>query len=220
MIDKFTVMDRHIYTYMLAHQPAEHPLMRELREVTRAMPESKMQISPEQAHLLALLIRLMGVRRCLEIGTFVGYSALAMALALPHDGKLVTCDLNETWTSIGRTFWIRAGVNERIELRIAPAATTLEILERTDGEDQFDLAFIDADKTSYNIYYETTMRLVRPGGLIILDNTLRRGRVADPTDAHEDTRALDAINKRIVADDRVDFVLLPIATGMTLARRR
>jgi O-methyltransferase len=219
-MDKFTVIDQRIHAYMLAHQSPEHPILRELRELTSSMPESKMQISPEQGNLLSFLIRLTGARECLEIGTFAGYSALAMALALPNDGHLVTCDISDEWSSIGRPFWARAGVQDRISLKLGPAAETLAMTERSGGHNWLDLAFIDADKTSYDTYFEIALRLVRPGGLIILDNTLRRGRVADPTDTHQDTVALDAINKKIATDDRIDFVLLPIATGMTLVRKR
>jgi predicted O-methyltransferase YrrM len=179
-----------------------------------------MQITPEQGHLLALLVRLMGARRVLEIGTFTGYSALAMALALPADGRLIACDISEEWTGIARAYWQRAGVADRIDLRIAPALMTIGRLERDGALHAFDLVFIDADKTGYDAYYEGALRLVRTGGLIVLDNMLRRGRVADPCDGDADTVALRNMNTKIAADERVDRVLLPIASGMTLARRR
>jgi predicted O-methyltransferase YrrM len=163
---------------------------------------------------------LIGARRVLEIGTFTGYSALAMVLALPAEGRLVACDISEEWTGIARTYWQRAGVTDKIDLRIAPALVTLTQLEREGALDGFDLVFIDADKTGYNAYYEAALRLVRLGGLIVLDNMLRRGRVADPCDGEADTVALRNMNAKIAADDRVDRVLLPIASGMTLARRR
>ena len=179
-----------------------------------------MQITSEQGQLLALLVRLMGAKRVLEIGTFTGYSALAMALALPADGLVVACDISEEWTSIGRSFWRNAGVENKIELRVAPARQTLHDLENSGFGGCFDLAFIDADKTGYDDYYEAGLRLVRRGGLIVLDNMLRRGRVADPAEHDPDTLALRALNTKIAQDRRVDGVLLPIATGMTLVRRR
>jgi predicted O-methyltransferase YrrM len=217
---KFTTVDDRLYAYMLAHEPREHRQLRALREHTQQMPSGRMQITPEQGHLLALLVRLIGARRVLEIGTFTGYSALAMALALPADGHLIACDISEEWTDIARTYWQRAGVAERIDLRIGPALTTLARLEGELGFGGFDLVFIDADKGGYDAYYEAALRLVRPGGLIVLDNMLRRGRVADPRDCEADTVALRNMNTKIAADDRVDRVLLPIASGMTLARRR
>lgn len=220
MTDKFTVMDDRIYTYLLAHQAPEHEQLRVLRERTQEMPDGRMQITPEQGHFLALLVRLMGARLILEIGTFTGYSALAMALALPAEGRLVTCDISEEWAVSGRNQWERAGVAGRIDLRIAPALRSLQYLEKEEGRDQFDLAFIDADKPAYDAYYECALRLVRPGGLIVLDNMLRRGRVAAPNLDDPDTVALRQLNTKIAADERVDRVLLPIATGMTLARRR
>lgn len=220
MTDKFTAMDSRIHGYLLAHQPPEHEQLRALRELTERMPDGRMQITPEQGHLLALLARLMGARRILEIGTFTGYSALAMALALPAQGQLVTCDISEEWAICGRSRWEQAGVAGRIDLRIGPALRTLQDLEKEEGKNQFDLAFIDADKPAYDAYYESALRLVRPGGLIVLDNMLRRGRVADPNMDDADTVALRHLNTKIADDERVDRVLLPIATGMTLARPR
>jgi O-methyltransferase len=220
MAEKFTRIDERLYGYLLAHQAPEHEELQALRLRTQVMPDGRMQITPEQGHLLGLLIRLMGARRILEIGTFTGYSALSMALALPAEGRIVACDINEEWTSIGRAYWRRAGVAHKIDLRIAPAVETLELLERKSDMDQFDFAFIDADKTGYDTYYEGALRLVRPGGLIVLDNMLRRGRVADPNESDADTVALRELNVKIAHDNRVDRVLLPIASGVTLARRR
>jgi O-methyltransferase len=219
-LSKFTTVDDRLYAYMLAHEPPEHLHLRALRECTQRMPRGRMQITLEQGHLLALLVRLIGARRVLEIGTFTGYSALAMALALPADGRVVACDISDEWTGVARTYWQRAGVADKIDLRVAPALTTLAQLEREGALDGFDLAFIDADKTGYDAYYEAALRMVRPGGLIVLDNMLRRGRVADPGDGEADTVALRNLNTKIAADDRVDRVLLPIASGMILARRR
>jgi predicted O-methyltransferase YrrM len=205
---------------MLAHEPPEHEELRALRQHTREMPDGRMQITQEQGHLLALLARLIAARRTLEIGTFTGYSALAVALALPADGQVVACDISEKWTSIAWPYWQRAGVAGKIELRIAPALDTLRQLESDGAVDAFDLAFIDADKTGYDDYYETALRLVRPGGAIVLDNMLRRGRVADPHEIDADTVSLRLLNTKIAGDGRVDRVLLPIGSGMTLARRR
>jgi O-methyltransferase len=220
MTDKFTVFDSRLYAYLIEHQCREHPELQALRRLIQSHPEARMQISPEQGHFLALMVRLIGAQRCLEIGTFTGYSTLAMALALPAHGRIVACDINEAWTNIGREHWKRAGVAGKIEVVIAPAIETLRHLERKQTSDQFDLAFIDADKTAYNGYYEATLRLVRPGGLIVLDNMLRRGRVADPNEIDPDTVALRILNSKLACDERVDRVLLPIASGMTLARRR
>ena len=182
MGEKFTRINEGLYAYLLAHEPPEHEQLRALREYTRQLPDGRMQITPEQGHLLALLVRLMGAHRTLEIGTFTGYSALAVALALPASGQIVACDISDEWTSIGREYWQRAGVAEKIDLRIAPAlGTLLRDSNVKAGPDQFDFAFIDADKPGYDAYYEAALRLVRPGGLIVLDNMLRRGRVADPT---------------------------------------
>jgi predicted O-methyltransferase YrrM len=177
-----------------------------------------MQIAREQGHFLAFLIRLIGARRVLELGTFTGYSALAMALALPSDGKVVTCDVSESWAVIGRPYWERAGVSSMIDLKIAPAIETLSQFEH--NGDAFDVIFIDADKEAYDSYYEIGLRLVRPGGLIIFDNMFRLGRVADPADTDPNPVAIRKLNAKIASDERVDRVLLSVADGMTLVRRR
>jgi predicted O-methyltransferase YrrM len=217
---KITGVDQRLHAYLLAHQAPEHPELVALREATQQMPNGVMQITPEQGHLLVLLVRLMAARRALEIGTFTGYSTLAVALALPANGRVVALDIDEAGPAIGREYWQRAGVANKIEVRIAPAPETLRQLENDGSAASFDLAFIDADKTGYDRYYEHALRLVRPGGMIVLDNMLRRGRVADPSVTDDDTVALRTLNDKIAADERVDRVLLPIATGMTLARRR
>lgn len=209
-----------LYEYILAHSVREHALLARLREVTAALPDSNMQISPEQGQFLALLVRLMGARHCIEVGTYTGYSSLAVALALPSDGTLIACDINSTTTDIARQFWREAGVHSRIQLRLQPALETLEELMASGAGGRFDFAFIDADKTSYHAYYEKLLVLIRPGGLIAVDNTLWSGRVADPSDTDADTVALRSFNDRVHRDERVDLSLVPVGDGLTLLRKR
>lgn len=179
-----------------------------------------MQISPEQGQFMAFLARLTGARRVVEVGTFTGYSALTVALALPADGRLVACDVSAEWTAIGRRYWEEAGVADKIDMRLAPALETLDAL-LTDGHaDTFDMAFIDADKENYGAYYERCLRLIRPGGLIMVDNVLWGGSVADPDRDDGDTNAIRALNRALRDDDRVDFSLVPIGDGLSLARKR
>jgi predicted O-methyltransferase YrrM len=196
----------------------ETPVQQRLRAETAALPEARMQIGADQGALLALLARLIGARRALEIGTFTGYSALAVAAALPADGRLITCDVSEEWTSIARRYWAEAGVAGRIELRLGDARATLAALLHVMGEASFDFAFIDADKPSYDAYYEACLRLVRPGGLIAIDNTLWHGAVADPHDNAPDTVALRALNLKIRDDPRVQACLLTVGDGVMLVR--
>ena len=213
-----TGWDETVSDYIIRLGTEETPPMQALRAETAALPAGGMQIGPDQGQLLGFLVKLLGVRRALEIGTFTGYSALAVARALPAEGKLICCDVSEEWTSIGRRYWREAGVAERIDLRIAPALDTLAALE-AEGQ-RFDLAFIDADKENYDSYYEACLRLVRPGGLIAIDNVLWSGAVADPDNDTPSTVALKALNAKIRADDRVDLCLLPIGDGVTLVRPR
>jgi predicted O-methyltransferase YrrM len=194
----------------------EHPALARLRERTAPMSNAGMQIGRDQGAFMALLVKLTGARRLLEIGTFTGYSSTVMALALPPGGTITCCDVSEEWTAIAREAWTDAGVADRVDLRLAPAIETLRTLETA----AFDLAFIDADKGGYDAYYTECLRLVRPGGLILLDNTLWSGRVADPDNGEDDTRAIRAINDRIAGDDRVEQVILPIGDGLTLVRIR
>lgn len=205
-----------LVAYVRRHGVREHPALARLREDTAQLPMAQMQIAPEQGAFMALLVQLIGATRILEIGTFTGYSSTAMALALPPDGRMTCLDVSEEWTDRARQAWREAGVADRVELRIGPAAESLLTLE----DDSFDLAFIDADKTSYDTYYEGCLRTVRPGGLILIDNVLQGGRVAD--DAAEDANvvAIRALNAKIAADERVDMTLLPIADGLTMARVR
>jgi predicted O-methyltransferase YrrM len=198
----------------------ETDVQRRLREATAALPQAGMQTGADQATFLALLVKLTGARRALEIGTFTGYSALAVAQALPADGTLTCCDVSREWTDVGRPFWREAGVADRIDLRLAPALETLRDLARAPGPGAFDFAFIDADKGNYDAYYEQCLVLLRAGGLVIIDNTLWSGSVADPANDEADTRALRALNAKIHADARVDACLLSIGDGVTLARKR
>jgi predicted O-methyltransferase YrrM len=194
-------------------------LQRRLRDETAKLPNAGMQIGSDQGAFLALLVRLTGARRALEIGTFTGYSALAVAAALPADGRLTCCDVSDEWTQVARRYWREAGVAERIDLRLAPAADTLRDLLRESGPDSFDFAFIDADKTGYDGYYEACLTLLRPGGLMAFDNTLWSGAVADPAQTDPDTTALRALNLKARDDSRVTSCLVSIGDGVLLARK-
>jgi caffeoyl-CoA O-methyltransferase len=209
-----------LYGYLLSVSLREPDVLRRLRDETAALPNARMQIAPEQGQFMALLVRLMGARRCLEVGVFTGYSSLAVALALPDDGRIVACDVSEDWTAVARRHWSAAGVAHKINLRLAPALDTLEGL-LADGEaGSFDFAFLDADKENYLRYYELAFELVRPGGLIVADNTLWSGRVADPANDEASTVALRRFNEQLHRDVRVDLSLVPIGDGLTLARKR
>jgi predicted O-methyltransferase YrrM len=213
-------LDDRLYAYLQDHSLRETPLMRELRDETAQLEMARMQIAPEQGQFMALLVELSGARQIIEVGTFTGYSALCMAQALPAGGRLVCCDVSEEWTAIAKSYWRRAGVADRIELRIAPALDTLDDLLADGNANGFDMAFIDADKTHYPDYYERCLQLIRPGGLILFDNTLWSGRVADPENHDADTEALRQLNSRLHRDDRISLSLLPIGDGLTLAIRR
>ena len=205
-----------LVAYVHRHGVREHPVLAGLRERTAPLPESNMQIGPEQGAFMALLVRLIGARRILEIGTFTGYSSTAMALALPPDGRITCLDVSREWTDIARQAWTDAGVADRVELRLGPATESLAAL----GDDAFDLAFVDADKPAYSDYYDAIVPRLRPGGLLLADNTLWSGRVADPDDRSTSTEAIRAYNARAAADDRVDTVILPVGDGITLSRKR
>jgi predicted O-methyltransferase YrrM len=209
-----------VYAYLLEASLREPPLLKALREETAKMPEANMQISPEQGQFMALLARLMDARRCIEVGVFTGYSSLALALALPESGRIIACDVSEEWTRVARRYWREAGVAHKIDLRISPAIDTLRSLRANGGDGSFDFAFVDADKTSYGDYYEELLKLLRPGGLIAIDNTLWAGKVADPDVQDEDTVAIREFNAKLLADQRIDLSLVPIADGLTLARKR
>jgi predicted O-methyltransferase YrrM len=212
-------LDDKLYEYILAHSLREHPAQAALRAVTRRHPHAGMQVSAEQGQFMAMLVKLMGARRAVEVGVFTGYSALAVALALPQDGQLLACDTNEEFTQIGEPFWQQAGVAHKIELQIAPALTTLDARLAAGRAGQYDFAFIDADKRSYDGYYERCLQLLRKGGLLAIDNTLWSGAVASASQ-DIDTVALQTLNIKLHHDDRVDISLLPIGDGLTLARKR
>jgi predicted O-methyltransferase YrrM len=216
MAHEITGWSEAVGAFIIQNGTRETALQARLRDETFATGRSGMQIGPDQGQFLGFLVGLLGARRVLEIGTFTGYSALAMARALPADGRLDACDVNREWTDIGRRYWAEAGLADRITLHLGPALDTIAGF----SPDSFDLAFIDADKTSYDAYYEACLRLVRPGGVVALDNMLWSGTVADMTDMHPDTLALRALNAKIQADERVDMSLLPIGDGLMLARRR
>jgi caffeoyl-CoA O-methyltransferase len=221
MAHKTTVMTDPLYEYMLAVSVREPEVLRDLRVETAKLAEAGMQIAPDQGQFMSMLVKVLGAKRTLEVGTFTGYSALVVALALPADGKVIACDVSEEWTSIGRRYWQRAGVAEKIDLHIAPGKETLAKLVADGGNlNSFDFAFIDADKTNYGAYYDFIIQLVRPGGIIAIDNVLWGGAVADESNQEPDTVAIREISKRIHNDARVDVTLIPIGDGLILARKR
>jgi len=220
MSNRTISLDDRLYQYLLDHSLREDELLRELREVTAQLEMHAMQIAPEQGQFMALLVELIDAQRVIEIGTFTGYSALCMARALPESGELLCCDVSEEWTAIARDFWRRAGVEGRIRLEIAPALETLEHLIEQGEAGCFDLAFIDADKGNYSNYYEACLRLLRVGGVLMFDNVLWGGSVADPDDQEPDTQAIRELNDRLHSDKRVGYSLVPIGDGIGLARKR
>ncbi len=209
-----------LHAYLLRVGVREPEILRRLRDETQAMPQASMQIAPEQGAFMTLLAEVIGARRYLEVGTFTGYSALAVALAMPPDGHLLCCDVSEEWTAIARRYWRDAGLEEKIELRLGDAHGTLAALRIEAGDSSFDFAFIDADKPGYDVYYEACLHLVRQGGLILIDNVLWSGKVADPEVLDPDTVALRALNEKIRGDARVEACLLSIGDGVMVARRR
>ena len=212
-------MTEHLESYVLGHS-RESAVAARLRAETARLPQAGMQIGPDQASFMALLVRAIRARRCIEIGTFTGYSALAVAAALPEDGQLICCDISAEWTATARRYWLEAGVADRIDLRLAPALDTLRELLANGGAGQYDFAFIDADKGNYGAYYEACLQLLRPGGLIVLDNALWSGRVADADQHDADTNAIRALNAKIDIDGRVDSSLLTIGDGVMLVCKR
>lgn len=208
-----------LYRYISANSHNEPDILAKLRQETADHPQARMQISPEQGQFMGLLVQLMGAKKTLEVGVFTGYSSLAIALALPPNGKLVACDISEDYTSVARRYWQAAGVTDKIDLHIAPALETLDHLLE-DQSETFDFAFIDADKGNYAAYYDRAFQLIRPGGLIAIDNVLWSGRVADPDDHDKITQTIRAFNQKLANDNRVVLSLLPIADGLTLALKK
>ncbi|MDM3845091.1 MAG: class I SAM-dependent methyltransferase [Aphanizomenon gracile PMC638.10] len=212
-------LEQSLYDYLLSVSLREADILTQLRQETAQMPRSIMQISPEQGQFMALLIKLIGAKKTLEIGVFTGYSSLVVALALPADGKIVACDVSEEFTSIARRYWQEAGVADKIDLHIAPALETLDNLLTTGETGTFDFAFIDADKGNYDNYYERCLELIRPGGLIAIDNVLWSGKVADTEIQDNQTNKIRALNRKLHEDSRITLSLVPIADGLTLAMK-
>lgn len=220
MTKQTTGLEETLADYIQSISLREPDILRQLREETAKLSMAQMQISPEQGQLMALLVQLMGAKKTLEIGVFTGYSALAVALALPVDGKLIACEISEEYTAIAKDFWGRAGVSEKIDLRIAPALETLEKLIAEGETGSFDLAFIDADKRNYENYYERALTLLRPDGLILIDNVLWSGKVVDPTITDKQTQAIREFNQKLHQDSRINLSVVAIADGLTLALKR
>ena len=210
-------LDSQIYDYLLSVSVREAEILTKLREETNRHPQNVMQISPDQGQFMALIIQLLGAKKTLDIGVFTGYSSLVVALALPQDGKVVACDIDPKSTEIARRYWYTAGVIDKIDLYIAPALDTLDLLIAEEQTGSFDFAFIDADKKNYPQYYERALKLLRPGGVIAVDNVLWSGRVADPEDTDKRTIAIREFNQKLYSDKRVQISMLPIADGLTLA---
>jgi predicted O-methyltransferase YrrM len=213
-------LDPKLYQYFQLNSLREPTILWQLRQETAKHSMATMQISPEQGQFMALLVQLMGAKKTLDIGVFTGYSALAVALALPPDGKVIACDLDEEYTAIARSFWQKAGVADKIELHLAPALETQGKLIEQGQENSFDFAFIDADKSNYDNYYERSMKLVRPGGLIAIDNVLWGGKVADLDVQDNRTKAIRNFNQKLLRDERVTISLIPIGDGLTLALKK
>lgn len=213
-------LEPQLYEYLLSVSLREPEILTQLRQETAQHPMAAMQIAPEQGQFMALLVQLIGAKKTLEVGVFTGYSSLAVALALPPDGKVIACDVSEEFTAIARRYWQQAGVADKIDLHIAPAMETLDQLIAAGETGTFDFAFIDADKSNYDGYYERSLQLIRPGGLIAIDNVLWSGRVADPEIQDNRTTKIRAFNKKLHQDQRINLSLVPIADGLTLAWKK
>ena len=220
MSNRTLTLDDSLYRYLLEVSLRETPLLRRLREETARLPNANWQIAPEQGQFMALLMRIAGARRVLEIGTYTGYSALCMAGGLPGDGGLLSLDISAEYTGIARRYWQEAGLGARIALRLAPALESLQALEREGQGGRFDLVFVDADKTGYPTYLEHALRLLRPGGLVLFDNTLWGGRVLEGAPESADTRAVQALNRALRDDPRIELSLLPLGDGLSICRKR
>ena len=216
----FLKMTDDLQDYLLRVSLREDPLLAELREETATLPASVMQIAPEQGQFMAFLVKLLGARELLEVGTFTGYSTLVMALALPDDGRIQACDVSADFTAVARRYWEKAGVGHKISLKLAPAVETLDALLAEGAAGRFDLVFIDADKENYDAYYERSLELVRRGGVILIDNVLWSGAVIEESKTDADTRAIRALNEKLKSDDRVFLSLMPVADGLTLALKQ
>jgi predicted O-methyltransferase YrrM len=212
-------LEQSLYDYLLSVSLREPTILTQLRQETSQLPMSRMQISPEQGQFMALLVKLIGAKKTLEVGVFTGYSSLVVALALPADGKIVACDVSEEYTSVARRYWQQAGVADKIDLHIAPALETLDNLLTTGEAGTFDFAFIDADKSNYNNYYERCLELIRPGGLIAIDNVLWSGKVAETEIQDNQTNKIRDLNRKLHEDSRITLSLVPIADGLTLAMK-
>lgn len=219
MANRTITMDEKLYSYLLAMGLREPEVLQRLREATEAEELSVMRSAPEQGQLMAMLIQLTGARRVIEVGTYTGYATLWMALSLPDDGEIVTCDISARWSSVARSFWEQAGVIEKISLHLRPAIETLDALLESEGA-SFDFAFIDADKENYQQYFERCLQLIRAGGLIVIDNVLWGGSVIDEANQSAATQAIRAFNLKLQSDERVDLVMLPVADGVSLAVKR
>lgn len=220
MAKRTTLIPSEVYDYVLRSSGREADVLERLRQATASVPHNEMQIGADQGQLMALLVKLIGARRCIELGTYTGYSALAVALALPRDGLLITCDVSEEWTSIGRRFWREAGVESRIDLRLRPALETLDELLASGAQGTFDFAFVDADKPNYGAYYEKLLELLRPNGLIVVDNTLALAGEPVMKQESKNARAIVAFNDKLRGDERVDLAMLTVGEGLTLLRKR
>ncbi|HET7814804.1 MAG TPA: class I SAM-dependent methyltransferase [Candidatus Baltobacteraceae bacterium] len=220
MSNRSSFLPDHINEYVLRTTLREDPILRELRDVTDKHPRAGMLSGADQVQFLQLLVRLIGAKRCIEVGVFTGYTSLAIAMAMPDEGRIVSCDISDEFTSIGKPFWKRAGVESKIDLRLAPATETLDALIANGESGTYDFAYIDADKSGYDAYYERLLQLLRPNGLIGIDNVLWSGEVAEESNHDEDTAALRALNLKIGKDERVDEVLLTIGDGLTIVRKR
>ena len=213
-------LNEKVHDYLLGHSLRESTACQQLREETRPMKMGMMQVSPEQGQFMAFLVELTGTRKAVEVGTFTGYSALCVAQALPEEGTLVCCDVSEEWTAVGKKYWEQAGVSDRIDLRSGPAVATLKAMCDSGEEGSFDFGFIDADKTNYQYYYEHVLALLRTGGLLLIDNVLWGGSVANPDKTDKDTEAIRALNTFLHHDERVSLSMLPVGDGLTLALKR
>jgi predicted O-methyltransferase YrrM len=220
MTNRTLLVAEEVYDYALGISPPEPDVLVRLRQATAAVPHSEMQIGPDQGRLMALLVKLIGARRCIEIGTYTGYSALAVALALPADGRLIACDVSAEWVDVGRPFWREAGVESRIDVRIRPALETLDALLADGAAGSFDFAFVDGDKPNYSAYLERLLSLLRVGGLIAVDNTLAVAGAPIVHGRSVSAQALRAFNERLRGDERVDQALLTVGEGLTLLRKR